>query len=77
MEGLCRQQTGLRHFGEAKDQSRSTPLEPWAALSIDDAEYQALLDRFAALGYDTTRFRKVIQLPAPVGMPGFWNDSIQ
>jgi len=45
--------------------------------TIDDADYHALLDRFAALGYDTTRFRKVIQLPEQIGMPGFWNDGIQ
>jgi apolipoprotein D and lipocalin family protein len=45
--------------------------------TIDDADYQTLLDRFAALGYDTTRFRKVIQLPEQIGMPGFWNDGIQ
>jgi hypothetical protein len=24
-----------------------------------------------------TRFRKVIQLPEQIGMPGFWNDGIQ
>ncbi len=45
--------------------------------TVDDADYHALLDRFAALGYDTTRFRKVIQLPEQVGLPGFWNDGIQ
>jgi apolipoprotein D and lipocalin family protein len=45
--------------------------------TIDDADYQALLDRFAGLGYDTTRFRKVIQLPEQIGMPGFWSDEIQ
>ncbi len=45
--------------------------------TIDDVDYRALLDRFAALGYDTTRFRKVIQRPEQVGMPGFWNDGIQ
>jgi apolipoprotein D and lipocalin family protein len=45
--------------------------------TIADADYHALLDRFAALGYDTTRFRKVIQLPEQIGMPGFWNDGIQ
>jgi len=42
-----------------------------------DADYRALLDRFAALGYDVTRFRKVIQLPEQIGLPGFWNDGIQ
>ncbi len=45
--------------------------------TIDDADYQALLDRFALLGYDTMRFRKVIQLPEQIGMPGFWNDAIR
>jgi apolipoprotein D and lipocalin family protein len=45
--------------------------------TIDDADYHALLDRFAALGYDTGRFRKVIQLPEQIGLPGFWNDGIQ
>ena len=45
--------------------------------TIDDADYQALLDRFAALGYDTRRFRKVIQLREQIGMPGFWDDAIQ
>jgi apolipoprotein D and lipocalin family protein len=45
--------------------------------TIPDADYHALLDRFAALGYDTSRFRKVIQLPEQIGMPGFWNDGIQ
>jgi apolipoprotein D and lipocalin family protein len=44
--------------------------------TIDEADYHALLDRFAALGYDTSRFRKVIQLPEQIGMPGFWNDGI-
>ena len=45
--------------------------------TIADADYQPLLDRFAALGYDATRFRKVIQVPEQIGMPGFWSDGIQ
>jgi apolipoprotein D and lipocalin family protein len=45
--------------------------------TIDDMDYRALMQRFAALGYDTTRFRKVIQLTEQIGMPGFWNDGIQ
>ncbi len=45
--------------------------------TIDAADYQALLDRFTALGYDATRFRKVIQLPEQIGMPGFWSDGIR
>jgi len=44
--------------------------------TIEDTDYHALLERFAALGYDTTRFRKVIQLPEQIGMPGYWNDAI-
>jgi apolipoprotein D and lipocalin family protein len=45
--------------------------------TIAEADYQALLARFAVLGYDTTRFRKVIQLPEQIGVSGFWNDGIQ
>jgi apolipoprotein D and lipocalin family protein len=44
--------------------------------TIDDADYHALLARFAALGYDTSRFRKVIQLPEQIGQAGYWNDGI-
>lgn len=43
---------------------------------IAEAKYQALLTRFEALGYDASRFRKVIQVPEQVGVPGFWNDEI-
>jgi apolipoprotein D and lipocalin family protein len=43
---------------------------------IPEAQYQALLARFSALGYDAGRFRKVIQLPEQIGMPGFWDDGI-
>ena len=44
--------------------------------TIDDADYHALLDRFAALGYDTSRFRKFIQIPEQIGSAGYWNDGI-
>ena len=44
--------------------------------TIGDADYHVLMDHFAALGYDTTRFRKVIQLPEQIGIRGFWNDGI-
>jgi apolipoprotein D and lipocalin family protein len=44
--------------------------------TIDDADYHALLARFAVLGYDTSRFRKVIQLPEQIGQAGYWNDGI-
>jgi len=45
--------------------------------TIPDEDYQALMARFAELGYDTTRFRKIIQLPEQIGMPGFWSDGIK
>jgi len=38
---------------------------------MDDKTYQALLARFAADGYDTSRFKRVPQLPDQVGKPGF------
>lgn len=43
---------------------------------LPEDTYRALLGRFTALGYDASRFRKVIQLPEQIGMPGFWNDEI-
>jgi apolipoprotein D and lipocalin family protein len=45
--------------------------------TIDDADYRALLDRFQQLGYDSSRFRKVVQFPWQIGQPGFWSDGIQ
>jgi apolipoprotein D and lipocalin family protein len=39
--------------------------------TIDEPTYQALLARFAALGYDTSKFRRVVQLPSQIGQKGF------
>jgi apolipoprotein D and lipocalin family protein len=44
---------------------------------IPDADYRDLMNRFAALGYDTTKFRKIVQHPNQVGAPGFWSDGIK
>jgi apolipoprotein D and lipocalin family protein len=44
--------------------------------TIGDADYHDILGRFAAVGYDTTRFRKVIQFPQQIGAPGYWDDGI-
>jgi apolipoprotein D and lipocalin family protein len=44
---------------------------------VPEADYQDLMKRFAALGYDTTRFRKIVQHPAQIGAPGFWSDGIK
>jgi len=44
---------------------------------IPDADYQDLMRRFAALGYDTAKFRKVVQHPNQIGAPGYWSDGIK
>jgi apolipoprotein D and lipocalin family protein len=44
---------------------------------IAEEDYQALLTRFTALGYDSTRFRRVIQMPEQIGQPGFWSDGVE
>jgi apolipoprotein D and lipocalin family protein len=38
---------------------------------ISDAKYQELLKRFAAEGYDTSKFRRVPQHREQIGQPGF------
>jgi len=44
---------------------------------ITDADYQALLARFQAAGYDACKFRKFVQAPDQIGQPGFWSDKIK
>ncbi len=44
---------------------------------IPDADYRDLMRRFAALGYDTTKFRKIVQHPDQIGAPGYWSDGIK
>jgi apolipoprotein D and lipocalin family protein len=44
--------------------------------TIPDGDYQRLLARFQALGYDAERFRKFVQTPAEIGQPGVWSDGI-
>lgn len=44
---------------------------------IPDADYAALLERFKALGYDPTKFRKIVQRPGDLGRPGFWSDGVK
>lgn len=38
---------------------------------MDDATYRSLLAHFDAMGYDTSRFRRVPQTPDEIGKPGF------
>ncbi len=45
--------------------------------TIPDADYQALLARFQALGYDPSRFRKFVQTPEQIGQPGVWSDGVK
>ena len=44
---------------------------------IPDADYQALLARFQAAGYDPSRFRKFVQRPVDIGQSGFWSDGVK
>ena len=38
---------------------------------MSDTDYRAALGRFEAMGYDTSRFRRVPQFPGQIGQPGF------
>lgn len=44
--------------------------------NIEEADYRRLLQKFTELGYDASRFRKVVQFPAQIGAPGFWSDDL-
>jgi apolipoprotein D and lipocalin family protein len=39
--------------------------------TMSDADYQAALQRFAAAGYDVSKFKRVPQTPQQIGAPGF------
>jgi len=45
--------------------------------TISDADYRMLMDRFQALGYDSSKFLKFIQTPEEIGEPGFWSDGVK
>jgi apolipoprotein D and lipocalin family protein len=45
--------------------------------TLSPADYQRLLARFTALGYDASQFRKFVQTPDQIGQPGYWNDGIR
>ncbi len=61
-------------FGE---QNRSVGWIYSRTQTLDDATYTDLLRRFAADGYDTTRFRRWVQKPEQIGKPGFWSEGIR
>ena len=44
---------------------------------MNDATYAMLLQRFASQGYDTSRFRKIVQTPGDIPKHDFWTDGIQ
>ncbi len=44
---------------------------------IPDADYRTLLEHFRAIGYDPSRFRKIVQRPEDIGSPGFWSDGVK
>ena len=39
--------------------------------TINDATYAGLLEHFRAVGYDISRFRRIVERPEQVGQPGF------
>jgi apolipoprotein D and lipocalin family protein len=43
---------------------------------IPDADYRALLARFAQVGYEPSRFRKFVQTPHDIGKPGYWSAGV-
>ena len=45
--------------------------------TIPDADYQSLLGRFEALGYDASKLIKFVQTPDQLGKPGYWSDGIK
>jgi apolipoprotein D and lipocalin family protein len=45
--------------------------------TIPDEDYEALMARFRALGYDTRNFVKFVQSPEQIGQPGFWSDGLK
>jgi apolipoprotein D and lipocalin family protein len=47
------------------------------APKVPDADYQDLIARFAALGYDTRKFVKFVQTPDEIGQPGVWDEGIK
>lgn len=45
--------------------------------TIGGADYRAMLAHFKALGYDTSKFRKFVQMPDQIGRPGYWSSGIR
>jgi apolipoprotein D and lipocalin family protein len=43
---------------------------------ISDDDYADLMGRFSAMGYDITRFRKVLQFKDQLGVSGYWNQGV-
>jgi apolipoprotein D and lipocalin family protein len=45
--------------------------------TVPEADYQELLARFKALGYDPSAFVKFVQTPDQIGQPGVWSEGIK
>jgi apolipoprotein D and lipocalin family protein len=45
--------------------------------TIPDTDYEALLRQFEALGYDSSRLVKFVQLPGDIGKPGYWSEGVR
>ena len=44
---------------------------------IDESKYRELLEHFKTIGYDISKFKKVIQSPDQIGLPGYWSEGIK
>ena len=44
--------------------------------TIPTSDYQDLLTRFNALGYDTSKFVKFVQTPDEIGQTGVWSEGV-
>ena len=44
---------------------------------LSDADYLRLKAKFAAVGYDPMKFRKIVQSADQIGRPGFWSDGVK
>jgi apolipoprotein D and lipocalin family protein len=45
--------------------------------TVPAQDYEGLLERFTALGYDRSKFVKFVQTPDQIGQPGVWSDGIR
>jgi hypothetical protein len=65
---------GFLLFGE---QDRSLGWIYSREKTISGMDHDRVLGKFRGVGYDTSQFRRVIQLPEQIGKSGFWSDYVK